>query len=68
MFKTRIQIATELQISTKTLNRWLKKSDIQLGRSLIGPQDQQRIYSLLGVHEYTSNGKVDLSNKPKRGI
>ena len=46
--KTREQIAEEYNISTKTLNKWLKDAGIQLPSGLICPANQMKIYELIG--------------------
>lgn len=46
--RTRKQIANDLQISPRTLNRKLKAANIHLPKGLVSPEDQVRIYSALG--------------------
>ena len=46
--KTRQQIAQEYGISTRTLRRWLLKSDIKLPNRLLGPKEQIMIYEKFG--------------------
>jgi DNA invertase Pin-like site-specific DNA recombinase len=46
-FKTRKEIAGELSISVSTLNRYLKKSDIEIPRGrYLKPSEYQKIYQL----------------------
>jgi len=54
--KTKYQIAQELGISLRTLQRWIKKSDIEVPRGLICPQKQTEIFEKFG---FTSQkGKI----------
>jgi len=46
--KTRQQIAQEYGISTRTLRRWLLKSEINLPKRLLGPKEQAIIYEKFG--------------------
>lgn len=46
--KSRQEIANELGISTKTLNRWLKKHKIKVSSGLITPKESQLIYQIFG--------------------
>ena len=46
--KTKHQIAQDLGISLRTLQRWLKKSNLQVPRGLICPQKQKEIKDTLG--------------------
>lgn len=47
--KTRIEIAEEYGISRRTLQRWLKKENIQLSNRLLTPTEQRRIYMKFGL-------------------
>jgi len=46
--KTKYQIAQELGISLRTLQRWIKKSDIEVPRGLVCPQKQIEIFEKFG--------------------
>jgi len=46
--KTRTMIAHEYGISRKTLQRWLKKAQIDLTNGLVTPAEQKRIYKKFG--------------------
>lgn len=46
--RTRKQIANDLQMSPRTLNRKLKVANIHLPKGLVSPQNQVRIYIALG--------------------
>jgi len=46
--KTRQQIAQEYGISTRTLSRWLLKTNITLPSRLLGPKEQLLIYNEFG--------------------
>jgi len=50
--KTKNQIAQELGISLRTLQRWIKKSNLHVPRGLVSPQKQKEILEKLG---YTSS-------------
>jgi len=54
--KTRQQIAEEYGIHRSTLDRKLKKLNIQLPRGTIMPKDIKRIYEALGWPEMYSKG------------
>ena len=49
--KTKYQIAQELGISLRTLQRWIKKSELKVPRGLICPEKQNEIMARFG---YTS--------------
>ncbi len=51
MPKTRQQIAQEYGIHRSTLDRKLKKVNIQLPRGVVMPKDVRRIYDTLGWPE-----------------
>jgi hypothetical protein len=51
--KTKIQIANEYGICTKTLNKWLKDAKIDLHRGLINPKNQELIYEKFGIPKYS---------------
>ncbi len=60
--KTRQEVATEYGICTKTLRRWLKKSNITLpSRDLISPKMIQEIYNRFGC-PIMSDGDPLMSN------
>lgn len=46
--KTKQQIAQELGISLRTLQRWIKKSDINVPRGLVSPEKQQELLNNFG--------------------
>jgi DNA-binding transcriptional regulator LsrR (DeoR family) len=46
--KTRSQIANDLGFSARTLNRKLKSANIQLPKGLVNPENQVKIYKILG--------------------
>jgi len=52
--KTKYQIAQELGISLRTLQRWIKKSDIEVPRGLVCPEKQIELLKKLG---YASKDK-----------
>lgn len=54
--KTKYQIAAELGISLRTLQRWIKKSDLQVPRGLICPGKQEEILHAFG---YPSNSSTE---------
>ena len=47
--KTRQQLAVEYGICTKTLNKWLKRTQLEVPRGLIPPKTQSKIYNKLGI-------------------
>lgn len=49
--KTKNQIAQDLGISLRTLQRWIKKWNLEVPRGLVCPQKQEEIKRKLG---YTS--------------
>jgi hypothetical protein len=51
--KTKQQIADEYGICWKTLDKWLKKNEINIDRGLITPKDQEIIYTKLGFPKYS---------------
>ncbi len=53
--KTKHQIAQDLGISLRTLQRWIKKSDLEVPRGLVCPQKQKEIKDTLGY----SNSRQD---------
>lgn len=57
--KTKYQIAQELGISLRTLQRWIKKSDIDVPRGLVCPEKQNEILTKFG---YNSNDEDIHSN------
>lgn len=46
--KTKQQIAQKLGISLRTLQRWLKKSNIEVPRGLVCPKKQIEILNAFG--------------------
>jgi hypothetical protein len=57
--KTRKEIAIEYGISTRTLQRWLKKSEINIPPGLIKPIHQRSIYSTFGIPgSYSDNSTI----------
>lgn len=46
--KTKNQIAQDLGISLRTLQRWIKKSDMNVPRGLVCPKKQEEIRSTFG--------------------
>lgn len=46
--KTKYEIARDLGISLRTLQRWIKKSKLVVPRGLICPQKQQEILRAFG--------------------
>jgi len=48
-FKSRQEIANEYGVSTKTLSRWLKKYNLEIGTGLLTPQEQALIYTAFGL-------------------
>jgi hypothetical protein len=51
LFKTKEQIAGELGICVKTLNKHLKREGIFIPRGLIDPKSQLKILSVFGIEE-----------------
>lgn len=52
--KSRKEVATEYQISTRTLHRWLRSSGMdKLPPKLLRPQDLMLIYQKFGLPEKT---------------
>jgi transcriptional regulator with XRE-family HTH domain len=47
--KSRKQVADEIGVSPRTLNRWLKNLNFKLSSGLICPKNQKLIKDLLGV-------------------
>ncbi len=46
--KTKHQIAEELGISLRTLQRWIKKSELKVPRGLVSPKKQHEIMENFG--------------------
>lgn len=46
--KTREKVAAEYGICVKTLNKWLKQSELEIPRGLINPNNLEKIYSVYG--------------------
>jgi len=53
---TRQQLAREMGISTKTLNKWIKDSGFRLKSGLIKPCDVSAIRELLGYNPSNMDG------------
>lgn len=49
--KTRQELAIEMGICPKTLNRWLKKYQIEIPNGLLTPLQQQKIKEQLGFEK-----------------
>jgi len=49
--KTRQEIAREYGVCTKTLNKWFKRTRLEVPRGLIPPVTQGKIYNKLGIPE-----------------
>jgi CENP-B N-terminal DNA-binding domain. len=49
--KSKQQIANEYGICVKTLNKWLKRKDMEIPRGLISPINQILIYEKFGTPE-----------------
>jgi transcriptional regulator with XRE-family HTH domain len=49
LMKSRKQMADEIGVSPRTLNRWLKNLNFKLSSGLICPKNQKLIKDLLGV-------------------
>ena len=47
--KSRQEIAEEYCISTKTLNRWLKRAKLNIPNGLITPLNLLKIYGVFGL-------------------
>lgn len=50
--KTRQELAIEMGICPKTLNRWLKKYQIEIPNGLLTPLQQQKIKEQLGFEKW----------------
>ena len=48
--KTKNQIAQDLGISLRTLQRWIKKSSMDVPRGLVCPKKQKEIQDTFGFH------------------
>lgn len=46
--KTKQQIARELGISLRTLQRWIGKAEISVPRGLVSPKKQEELFRVLG--------------------
>jgi len=55
--KTKSQIAQELGISLRTLQRWIKKTDLEVPRGLVSPEKQKELIEKLGYSEKRSESK-----------
>ena len=51
--KTKQQIARDLGISLRTLQRWIEKSNIVVPRGLISPRKQEEILTILGYDNHS---------------
>lgn len=56
--KTKYQIAQELGISLRTLQRWIKKSNLEVPRGLICPKKQQEILKEFGYSNPNSDHRT----------
>jgi hypothetical protein len=59
-FKSKQQIASELKICVKTLNKRLKKMGIIVPRGLIDPKTQRKIYDTFGLNKEEKNRNTDI--------
>ena len=59
--KTKFQIAQELGISLRTLQRWIKKSDLEVPRGLVSPQKQIEILEKFGYSSQRTKKAIDVS-------
>ena len=55
--KTRTQIADEFNVSVRTINRWLRKKNLEIPQGLICPGDLRIIYAALGPPNTCREGK-----------
>ncbi len=55
--KTKYQIAQDLGISLRTLQRWIKKSELSVPRGLVCPQKQIEILEKFGYLEKKEDEK-----------
>lgn len=55
--KTRQEIAEEYGISRRTLQRWLKKQNINLPNGLLTPKEQEVIYQLFGTPQVVARSR-----------
>lgn len=46
--KTKQQIAQDLGISLRTLQRWIGKSEIHVPRGLVSPKKQEELFKVFG--------------------
>ncbi|MBN3584350.1 hypothetical protein JYB64_18290 [Algoriphagus aestuarii] len=46
--KTRQQMAEEYGVSVRTLARWINEKNLELGKGLLTPIDQELIYKAFG--------------------
>jgi hypothetical protein len=58
IFKSKQQIANELNICVKTLNTRLLKMGVKIPRGLIDPKTQRKVYRLLGSDSLEKNVKT----------
>jgi len=59
--KTKYQIAQELGISLRTLQRWIKKSDLEVPRGLVCPHKQKEIFEKFGYASKSFKNSIDVS-------
>ena len=52
--KTKYQIAQELGISLRTLQRWIKKWNLDVPRGLVCPEKQKEIFDKFGYSKSKS--------------
>lgn len=46
--KTKAQIAEQMGISLRTLQRWIKKHSLDIPRGLVSPKKQEELYKACG--------------------
>ena len=59
--KTKHQIAQELGISLRTLQRWIKKTDLEVPRGLVCPQKQLEIKEKFGYPDQRSKKSIQVN-------
>lgn len=63
--KTKNQIAQDLGISLRTLQRWIKKSNLKVPRGLVSPNKQAEIMERFGYLEQNKKPKAGIENAKK---
>lgn len=53
--KTKYQLAQEMGISLRTLQRWIKKSNLEVPRGLVCPEKQKEMLEKFGYELKSSN-------------